>query len=73
MNDLTALKIELTMLAIASKRLRGELNPDAQVTPWGMARVSHEIGVPVAERTFRRATDATLGRARLALEARLSR
>ena len=69
MTELTAEKVRLVMLALRELRLRGLIGEDDSVTPAAMARVSNEIGVPLAESTFRRAESDALALARNAMRA----
>lgn len=64
MTELTAEKVRLVMLAIRELRLKGLIGEHDEVTPGAMARVSAEIGVPLAESTFRRAEADALALAR---------
>lgn len=67
MTEITEEKIRLTMLALRALRLVGRLGEDEAVSPERMARISRELGVPVDEKTFRRAERQSLTHARLAL------
>ena len=63
MTELTAEKVRLVMLAIAAKRLRGEIAQGKPVSTEHMARISQELGVPLDEKTFRNAERRSIARA----------
>ena len=72
MTELTAAKIRLVMLAIRAQRLTGNLGETEPVSTERMARISEELGCPVAEITFRRAAARQLALARRAVSAFLA-
>jgi len=58
-------KIDLLMLAITERRLRGQLGADAPLTPAHMERISIEIGVPVSRQKIARVISQALQKIRL--------
>lgn len=57
-------KIDLLMLAIAERRLRGQLDPTAPLTPAAMERISIEIDCPVSRREITRLITRALQKVR---------
>jgi len=72
MTELTAEKIRLVMLAIRAQRMAGTIGETEPISTERMARISEELGCPVAEITFRRAADLQLALARRAVAAFLA-
>lgn len=58
-------KIDLLMLAITERRLRGQLGADAPLTPAHMERISIEIGVPVSRQKIARIISTAITKIRL--------
>ena len=73
MTELTAAKVTAVMLAIRERRLLGVIGEQEPVSTERMAQISHEIGEPLSEITFRRAEGIAIRKARLALQALRSR
>jgi hypothetical protein len=69
MTELTAIKVRLVMLAIAERRLRGEIPESHTVSTAQCETISRELGLPVSEATFRRDERLIAAKARLALTA----
>jgi hypothetical protein len=60
------IRVSLTLAALRLQREAGLIGEREQVSIKSMSRLSHEIGEPVSERTFRRLERTGLHRARLA-------
>jgi hypothetical protein len=58
-------KLDLLMLAINERRLRGELAANAPLTPLAMERISIEIGVPVSRQKIARIISTAITKIRL--------
>lgn len=58
-------KLDLLMLAIAERRLRGQIDPTAPLTPAAMERISFEIGAPISRQKIARVINRALQKVRL--------
>jgi hypothetical protein len=66
MTELTAEKIRLVLLTVQAMRLTGRIPADADVSPRRLEAISHELGCPVSEKTFRVAEHRARKRFKLA-------
>jgi hypothetical protein len=64
MNELTAAHIDLALLALEEKRIRGTSPPPCEITPEYLARLSDEIGASVGATTWRRIERTALDKCR---------